>query len=68
MSQCHQQQNLKDCNCTYTGCPRKGFCCQCLKYHKNKKQLPACYFSASAERTYDRSFQNFIKDQKGYYN
>jgi hypothetical protein len=56
--------NLASCNCSYGPCPRKGLCCACLQYHRAQKQLPACFFSAAAERTYDRSFSNFIKSAK----
>lgn len=56
--------NLSVCNCTYEPCSRKGRCCECVRYHVSKKQLPACAFSAAAERTYDRSFAKFVEDQK----
>jgi len=59
----NQKQNLKDCPCTYESCPRKGICCECIKYHLTTKQLPACCFSKEAEKTYDRSFAKFIEDQ-----
>ena len=52
--------NLSDCNCTYDPCPRKGKCCECIKYHKNRNELPACYFSKEAEKSYDRSIDYFI--------
>ena len=58
---CHQKANLENCNCTYEGCPRKGNCCQCLKYHLRMRQLPACCFPAEAERSYDRSFTHFAR-------
>jgi hypothetical protein len=58
------EQNLQGCNCTYEPCSRKGRCCECVRYHVRMKQLPACAFSAAAERTYDRSFEKFIGDQK----
>jgi len=57
-------QNLIDCPCTYPKCPRKGICCQCLKYHLENGELPACCFSKEAEKTYDRSFKKFIEDHK----
>ena len=60
--ECKLTQNLDDCPCTYEGCPRKGICCECLKHHLNKEQLPACCFSKETERTYDRSFDKFIKE------
>ncbi|MFC1800697.1 DUF6485 family protein [Nanoarchaeota archaeon] len=59
--ECKKQENLKKCNCTYSGCSKKGMCCECLRYHLSMKQLPACCFSADAEATYDRSFEQFIK-------
>lgn len=58
------QKNLKSCNCTYGDCPRKGFCCECLRYHRENNELPACYFGAYAEKTYDRSIENFLKINK----
>jgi len=54
-------KNLKNCNCSYTGCPRKGICCECIKYHRSIDELPACYFPDNIEKNYDRSIENFIK-------
>jgi hypothetical protein len=62
--QCKKEENLKNCPCTYPDCPRKGICCECLKHHLAKKELPACYFSPEAEKTYDRSLKRFFEDQK----
>lgn len=61
--ECKQKENLKDCPCTYSDCPRKGFCCECLKYHRENNEVPACYFSPNAEKTFDRSVKKFIQDQ-----
>jgi len=58
----HEDENLENCNCTYEPCPRKGKCCQCIKYHLARQELPACCFSNQAEATYDRSFKKFIED------
>jgi len=60
--ECQREKNLKVCPCTYPACPRKGFCCQCLAHHRKSGEVPACYFSAAAEKSYDRSVINFIKD------
>ena len=57
----NKKNNQQQCNCTYAGCPRHGICCECLEYHRNKKQLPACYFTTEQEATWDRSIDNFIK-------
>ncbi len=59
--ECQKDTNLDTCNCTYTGCSRKGLCCQCLAYHLRARQLPGCCFPAEAEATYDRSFEHFAR-------
>ena len=64
MAKCvNLDKNLKECNCTYEPCPRKGNCCQCLSYHRAMGELPACYFSPQAERAYDRSVQAYLRDR-----
>ncbi|MFA6281562.1 MAG: DUF6485 family protein [Candidatus Omnitrophota bacterium] len=55
------QKNLDSCNCSYGSCPRKGSCCECLQYHRQNNELPACYFNSYTEKTYDRSIENFLK-------
>lgn len=59
--ECLKEKNLELCNCSYSGCPKQGICCQCLHYHRRKGALPACYFPNDIEKTYDRSIENFIK-------
>ncbi len=59
----NREENLSKCNCTYEPCSRKGICCECLSYHRNMGELPACYFSPAAERTYDRSIEKFIRSR-----
>jgi len=63
MAECKKEINSKNCPCTYPGCPRKGICCDCIRYHRKSDELPACYFSPEIEKTYDRSIKNFIKNQ-----
>lgn len=55
------KNNMDFCNCSYSGCNKKGNCCACLKYHLNLNQLPACCFPDDVEKTYDRSFKKFIE-------
>lgn len=63
MKKCYNfNENKQDCKCTYEPCERKGICCECVRYHLRMSQVPACFFSAGAESTYDRSTENFIKD------
>jgi hypothetical protein len=57
----NQKKNSARCNCTYPGCPRHGVCCDCLAYHRGSGELPACYFTAAEERTYDRSISYFVR-------
>jgi len=64
---CRREKNLKNCPCTYPGCEKKGICCECLAYHRQKGELPACYFSEEQEKTYDRTLENFFqRDNKSY--
>jgi hypothetical protein len=59
--ECQQPKNKQHCNCTYEPCPRKGLCCDCLRYHLDSRELPACFFPSDAERSYDRSFEHFAR-------
>ena len=64
MKECKINKNLEFCPCSYPFCSRKGICCECLKYHREHGELPACYFSKEVEKTYDRSIENFIRNYK----
>ena len=57
-------ENLKECNCSYPGCQKKGICCECLKYHRENNELPACCFPDDIEKTYDRSVKKFVEINK----
>ena len=62
MSVCvNKETNKKKCNCSYPSCSKKGNCCECLHYHLQMRELPACCFPDDIEKTYDRSFLRFIK-------
>ncbi|MFW5999287.1 MAG: DUF6485 family protein [Halanaerobiaceae bacterium] len=61
MTECPNQAANKDfCNCTYS-CSRKGKCCECVQYHQRRGELPACFFPADAEKTYNRSIDYFVQ-------
>ncbi|MFC1501001.1 DUF6485 family protein [Elusimicrobiota bacterium] len=61
VKECSKNTNIENCNCTYEPCSRKGVCCECIKYHWfSSKEMPACFFPESAEKTYDRSLENFL--------
>ncbi|NWG13559.1 MAG: cytosolic protein [Acidobacteria bacterium] len=59
--ECRQTRNRQVCNCTWEPCSRRGNCCDCLQYHLESRELPACCFPAEAERKYDRSFEHFAR-------
>jgi len=59
-SQFKRKDNLKFCNCTYD-CSKKGLCCECVKFHRQRGELPGCYFSKEKEGTYGRSIENYLK-------
>jgi hypothetical protein len=60
MRECKVEENKAACPCTYTPCSRKGICCECIEYHWNHRELPACVFPPEVEKTYDRSLERFI--------
>jgi hypothetical protein len=35
-----------------------------VDYHRRNGELPGCFFTPEAERTYDRSIENFISTHK----
>jgi len=59
------EENLKECNCTYPGCSKKGRCCECVHYHRRMGELPGCFFPDDVERTYDRSIARFVALHSG---
>ncbi len=59
--ECKKQENAANCGCSSTSCATRGTCCDCISSHVAKKQLPGCCFPPEAEKTYDRSFENFAK-------
>jgi hypothetical protein len=56
--------NLKNCNCSYPACSRKGSCCECIAYHRSMDELPACYFTKEQEKNFDRSIEYFLRVNK----
>jgi len=62
MSQCpNVKKNAVSCTCTYSGCDKHGVCCACVAFHRASDELPACFFPADVERTYDRSIRKFVQ-------
>jgi hypothetical protein len=61
--ECQKEENKVNCNCSYP-CDKKGICCKCVAYHRKRGELPACYFSDEAEKTYDRTIEYFVELNK----
>lgn len=59
--ECSRIANQIQCSCTYEPCSRKGKCCECIAYHLEMQELPACAFPPDVERTYDRTFVKFAR-------
>lgn len=51
---------MDSCRCTYP-CERHGNCRECVAYHRDSGEFPACFFSPEGEKTYDRSWRNLQK-------
>jgi hypothetical protein len=64
MSGCPHQKEKVVCPCTYPGCSRHGKCCECIAYHRDSGEFPACFFSPETERSYDRSFEALARDRR----
>ncbi|MFH1728928.1 MAG: DUF6485 family protein [Pseudomonadota bacterium] len=58
---CNNNKAIVGCNCTYEPCSRKHNCCECVRYHRQNGEYPACFFTKEGELSYDRSFENLQK-------
>ncbi len=63
MKGCRIEEIKSRCSCTYEPCRRKGRCCECVEYHRRSGEIPGCFFSPEAEKSYDRSVRNFIESK-----
>lgn len=57
--ECKKDKNAISCTCTYSSCSKRGLCCECVVYHRERGEIPGCFFSESSEKTYDRSIKYF---------
>lgn len=60
--ECKKDTNIAGCNCSYPGCERHDVCCDCVRYHRGRGEIPACFFGDAVEREYDRSIERFITE------
>jgi len=63
MENCISGKTAAHCSCTCTACDKRGNCCMCVAYHNERGEIPGCFFSADAERSYDRSLARLGKDR-----
>lgn len=61
---CKKEENITGCICTAATCSKRGVCCDCVRYHRERNEIPGCFFSPVVEKTWDRSVENFIKTSK----
>jgi len=47
--ECQIEVNGERYICTYEPCDRKGKCCDCILYHKQRGELPGCLFPPEVE-------------------
>ena len=59
--ECNIEANKARCPCTYEPCSKKGKCCECIFYHLELGELPACVFPLEVEKAYDRSISRFVE-------
>ncbi|MGN1124666.1 MAG: DUF6485 family protein [Candidatus Gastranaerophilaceae bacterium] len=59
--ECKKDENKIGCTCTHTSCKNRGVCCECVRSHREKGEIPGCFFTAAGEATNDRSIENFVK-------
>ena len=53
-----------DCKCTYESCSRKGNCCQCVAFHRERGEATGCMFTPDGERSYDRTLKSLMIDRR----
>lgn len=62
--ECTATQSKAHCTCTYASCDKRGNCCKCVMYHRDRGEVPGCFFTAKGERSYDRSLRNLCRDHE----
>lgn len=61
--ECVSTRSTDHCSCTYVACDKRGNCCKCITFHRQRDEIPGCFFSPEGERTYDRTLRKFAKDR-----
>ena len=59
--ECKREENLQECTCSATTCQKRGICCECVRSHRERSEIPGCFFPKSAELKHNRSIEYFIE-------
>lgn len=59
----NREKNREACTCTYAACNKHGLCCACVTYHRERGEIPGCFFSTQGEATWDRSVEALYRDR-----
>lgn len=60
---CSTSSSLQHCTCTYAACDKRGNCCKCVAFHRDRDEVPGCFFTPEGERRFDRSLPHFLRDR-----
>ncbi len=52
------------CSCTYPTCEKQGKCCECVAFHREKGEIPGCFFTKEGEALWKRDLDTFINDRE----
>jgi hypothetical protein len=61
--ECIATRSLQHCTCTYAACDKRGSCCKCVVFHRDRGEIPGCIFTPEGERRFDRSLAYFVQDR-----
>ena len=59
--ECKREENLQECTCSSTTCTKRGICCECVSSHRDRGEIPGCFFPKGAELSHNRSIEYFIE-------
>ncbi len=62
--ECTSTRSKAHCNCSFTQCEKHGNCCQCVVFHRDRGEMPGCFFTPAAERRGDRTLRALLNDRE----